>query len=120
MKNIKYPSKPWHDGQRATLIPGLEFMYSSSIKNWVPVTQGFTSETQIEQAFGVKTVEEINTKFQEVETVVTKLDSDIKLSGRIWKTTTKPNNPNSNDIWLDATSGKTFSYDIINDTWIEN
>lgn len=120
MKKITYPSKPWRDGQRAQLIPGLDFIYSSSIKNWVPVTPGFESETQLEQAFGVKTVEEINVKFVQIETTFTKIDSDIALSGRIWKTTTRPTNPNANDVWFDATSGKTFSYDKTNDTWIQN
>lgn len=120
MKSIKYPSKPWRDGQRATLIPGMEFVYSSSVRNWVPVSEGFTDQVQLEQAFGVKTVAEINTKFAEVDAVISKLDSDITLSGRIWKTTGRPTSPNANDIWVDATSGKTFSYDKINDTWIEN
>lgn len=119
MKNIKYPSKPWRDGQTATLIPGMEFMYSASIKNWVPISEGYTSEVQLEQAFGVRTVEELNVKLVEIETTFKNVDSDISLSGRIWKKTTKPISPKPNDIWYDATSAKTFSYDNNNDTWIE-
>lgn len=120
MKNIKYPSKPWADGQRAELISGMDFVYSSSIKNWVPVTPGFEDKQQLTDVFGVSTVQELNTKFETIDETITKIDSDIVLSGRIWKTVNRPSKPNSNDVWFDATTGKTLSYDKTNDTWIEN
>ena len=118
MKNIKYPSKPWKDGQRAELISGLEFIYSSSLKNWVPVTPGYENKTQLTQAFGVETIEELNVKLVSIDTKLVSVDSDIRRSGRIWKTTNTPENPSINDVWIDVT-GNSYYYDVNGDTWIQ-
>jgi hypothetical protein len=118
MQKIKYPAKPWRNGQRAELINGMEFIYSSSVKNWVPVTPGFENKTQLSEVFGVETIQELNEKFVQVDTKFVKIDSDIKQSGRIWKTENTPANPNANDVWIDI-AGSSYYYDANGDTWIQ-
>ena len=119
MNKIKYPPKPWVDGQREKLLPGIDFMYNLALKNWVPISPGYTSEQQLVDNFGVTTLEELNAKFEEIENIQEKLDSDIERSGRIWKTINIPVNPAPNDLWLDFESGKTFSYVAATGAWIE-
>jgi len=131
--NLNYPPKPWRNGQRAMVIPGMEFMYSASTKKWVPITPGYENEEQLQDSFNVSTLVEVAELFKQetskiaaavatvtnVEKSVALLDSDIKLSGRIWKSSSAPSNPNANDIWLDANSGKTFSYNAAAQTWVQ-
>ena len=119
MKSIKYPPKPWQDGQREELIPGIDFMYNAALRNWVPISPGYSSETQLQENFGVKTLQEIETKFAQLQQDQLAQDSDIQQSGRIWKTINIPDNPAPNDLWLDFQTGKTFSYDNANGAWIE-
>lgn len=123
---LKYPAQPWKNGQKAELMQGMYFMYSSAIRKWVPISPGFENEQQLVQSFGVSTVQELNAKFEEVNTVTTilttrteQLDSDIQLSGRIWKTISRPTAPNNNDVWMEQATGKLFSYDATHDTWVE-
>lgn len=118
MTKLNYPSKPWIDGQSASLIPGLDFRYSQSLRKWIPVTPGAVDANQIEEAFEVRTLQALSKKFDNVIEKQAQLDSDIALSGRIWKTTQKPDNPNANDIWYDD-EGKSFSYITATDTWVE-
>lgn len=121
MKNIKYPSKPWRDGQRATLVNGMEFIYSSSLRNWVPVKPGQESVEQVAQSLSVS---DISTKFDEVEdaldSVLSKVAEELATSVKIVKSTTPPANPKANDIWVDADGGKSFSYDAEYETWVES
>lgn len=135
-----YPPKPWTNGMRYMIIPGMEFLYSASTKKWVPVTPGYENEEQLQDSFGVSTIVELaeifkkesvkiaeavatvqqyDTAITTVQSSVVQLDSDVRLSGRIWKTSSAPSSPNPNDIWVDAGSGKTFSYDAIGDTWVQ-
>lgn len=158
---LKYPQKPWKEGQQAELLKGMWFVYSSSMKKWIPVTPGYESQQQLETAFGVSTVVELNTKLADIdeqnrvletktvalesqaqalvtttatltskaqtletktaslETKALSLDSDIQLSGRIWKSSSKPTAPANNDVWMEAASGKLFNYDATYDTWVE-
>lgn len=137
---LNYPSKPWRNGQRAMLIPGMEFMYSSSTKKWVPITPGYENEEQLQDSFNVRTIIELaeifktetakiagslsivskfDNRIQSVEEATAEFDSDITQSGRIWKTGSAPSNPNPNDIWIDTVSGGTFSYDAIGETWVQ-
>lgn len=113
---IKYPPKPWRDGQRERLLPGIDFMYNAALKNWVPITPGYVSSKQLQENFGVSTVEQLSQKF---DAKVSSIDSDIQLSGRIWKTQLPPKSPNKNDVWIDEKSGKTFSYVTASRTWVE-
>ena len=119
MAKLNYPPKPWSEGQRASLLDGMDFMYSQSLKKWVPITPGAVSSAQLEVAFEVRTVQELVTKFDEVTEVQEKLDSEIAQSGRIWKTENRPTTPNKNDIWYDEIEGKTYSYIAATDTWVE-
>ena len=64
---ITYPPKPWSEGQRAFLMEGLEFMYSASLKKWVPITPGYATTEQLSAAFEVETIEQLNTKFAAIE-----------------------------------------------------
>ena len=123
---LNYPPKPWKNGQRASLLPGMEFMYSLSSKKWVPITPGYENEEQLQESFSVSTIVELANVFKEetaktqaVVTRVDRLDSDIVLSGRIWKTDTKPVSPNKNDVWMDPNSGVTFTYNASADAWIQ-
>jgi len=113
---IKYPPKPWRDGQRESLLPGISFMYNAALKNWVPITPGYVSSQQLQDNFGVSTVEALTAKF---DSQISNLDSDIDLSGRIWKTQLPPNSPRKNDIWIDQRTGKTFNYVVASGTWVE-
>jgi len=133
MKNIKYPAKPWTDGQKAELMSGLSFMYSSSLRKWVPISPGAVQTTQIQEAFGVSTVDDLLAKYNTHEIKINELDSDNKVNkvrldnadsdiertGRIWKTLNRPTKPGKNDIWIDETIGKAYSYDYDIDTWIQ-
>ena len=118
-RKMQYPPKPWLDGQRASLMPGIDFIYSQATKKWVPVTPGYVSSSQLQESFGVSSIQELVVKFENTEKRITNLDSDIQLAGRIWKTTNRPDNPKHNDIWIEQTSGKTLSYVRSTDTWIE-
>lgn len=117
MAGLQYPKKPWSDGQKAYLIPGVQFVYSLSMKKWVPVTPGFSSETQIEEAFGVKTAEEVDKLFVDVET----LKEEMIEFGRIWKTPTTPdiNLVNTNDVWIDPVTGVMVYWNGDQKTWIQ-
>jgi len=137
---IKYPPKPWRDGQVEALVQGIDFMYNAALKNWVPISPGFSSKKQLQENFGVETVQQLNDKLAEttskiqtvetrvleneniVNTVVSRvhsIDSDLSLSGRIWKTQTAPQSPSKNDLWFDPTSSKTFSYIYETSAWVE-
>lgn len=130
---IKYPPKPWRDGQIESLVPGIDFMYNAALKNWVPISPGFTSSKQLQDNFGVKTVQQLNDKLSEnstkiqaaevkinvVSSRVDSIDSDLSLSGRIWKTQSAPQSPSKNDLWFDPTTSKTFSYVSESATWVE-
>ena len=119
MAKLNYPPKPWSDGQLASLVGGIDFRYSQSLRKWVPITPGAVNTAQLEVAFEVRTVQELVTKFDEVTIVQDKLDSEIVQSGRIWKTENRPTAPNKNDIWYDENEGKTYSYIGATDTWVE-
>ena len=141
MNKINYPPKPWNNGQRAMLQPGMEFMYSSSTKRWVPITPGYENEEQLQTSFNVSTVVELAEVFknqtskvagyvttinsfdgrmQSVEQTAAQLYEAVELSGRIWKTEEVPINPGPNDLWHDGTTGKTFSYYAESDTWVQH
>lgn len=122
---LNYPALPWVDGQQAEIMPGMNFRYSSSLKKWVPISPRYDNSEQLKEAFDVETVEELNSKFAEVDASVYNLtvkseqaDSDIALSGRIWKTAVRPNNPNNNDIWMHPTDDQIYSYNSEFDTWV--
>ena len=119
MAALKYPPKPWHDGQKHSLINGIDFMYSQSLRKWIPVTPSYVSSSQLDEAFGVSTIQELVQKFEKTEDKFRQVDSDIALGGRIWKTLNRPDNPRSNDIWIEQETGKTFSYVYQSDTWVE-
>lgn len=116
MAKLSYPKKPWTDGQKATLMPGLQFIYSLSLKKWVPITPGSTDEEQIQAAFGVRTAEEVEQLFINVE----QLQHDMFDFGRIWKTQDRPPNDRvyANDVWIDPETGKLLYY-TTSDTWVE-
>ena len=118
---FKYPPKPWEEGQKARLMSNstVEFLYSKSLRKWIPITPGFESKTELEEAYGVSTIQELNTKFVYLEQSQDYQDSDIRLSGRIWKKINTPDNPRENDIWIDPISGKSFNYVEEQDAWIE-
>ena len=97
----------------------VEFLYSKSLRKWIPITPGFESKTELEEAYGVSTIQELNTKFVYLEQSQDYQDSDIQLSGRIWKKINTPDNPRENDIWIDPISGKSFNYVEEQDAWIE-
>lgn len=117
MAKLTYPKKPWTDGQRAMLIPGLQFIYSLSLKKWVPVTPGASTENQIEEAFGVKTAEEVERIFIDVE----QIKNDVIEYGRIWKTEVRPaaSLVANNDVWIDQITAKMFFWNETFQTWIE-
>ena len=123
---LNYPPKPWTNGQKASLMPGMEFMYSSSTRKWVPITPNFENEDQLQESFGVRTIVELAELFKEgtakintFESKLVELKDDIVLSGRIWKSSQAPTNPNANDVWFEIGSGKNYYYDEINKTWIQ-
>ena len=118
---FRYPPKPWSDGQRANLMTSssVEFMYSQSLKKWIPITPGFESKTELQEAYGVSTIEELNTKFFEIDQGQLQQDSDIVRVGRIWKNINKPERPKTNDIWIDPNTNRCFNYVAATDTWIE-
>lgn len=117
MAKIKYPPKPWTDGQKAELQPGIRFLYSLSLRKWVPITPGTVKEEQLDQAFGVKTVAEVEELFKDV----TQLKDDVLQFGRIWITPERPddNEVNDNDVWIDPGFSVMFYWDKYNVTWIQ-
>ena len=115
-KKLSYPPKPWVDGQVASLMPGIEFFYSLSLRKWVPVTPGYSNAEQLQSAFGVSTLSEIKQLF-EVKTQ--QLDSDIERVGRIWKQIDRPQRPKQHDMWYEEISGNFYSYNEKQDTWVE-
>ena len=119
MKSIKYPPKPWKDGQVEKLLSGIDFMYNAALRNWVPISPGYTSEKQLTENFDVKTIAQLNEKFKQIEVDRISIDSDIQLTGRIWKTVGKPPSPRKNDIWIDYETAKTFSYFDETNAWVE-
>ena len=52
---FRYPAKPWSDGQRANLMTSstVEFMYSQSLKKWIPISPGFESKTELQQLLNI-------------------------------------------------------------------
>ena len=117
MAKLVYPKKPWVDGQKANLMTGMQFVYSASLKKWVPITPGFEDSTQLQQAFGVKTVEEVEQIFTDVET----LKEEMLEFGRIWKTEQRPD-PSlvyDNDVWIDPVSGVLVYWKSSANTWIQ-
>lgn len=119
MKNIKYPPKPWYNGQREELIKGIDFIYSQSTKKWVPVTPGYTSKRQLKESFDVETIEDLNAKFKTIDDVIQALDSEIDTKGRIWKTLNRPQGPSPNDLWIDPISNRAYSFNETGNTWVE-
>ena len=116
---IKYPPKPWRDGQVESLIPGIEFMYNLALRNWVPISPGYVSDKQLQKNFGVSTVEELKVRISKSETRIDGIDSDVDYVGRIWKTRLPPNYAKKNDVWIDLTTGKAFTFVGENRTWVE-
>ena len=131
MPKLNYPSKPWSDGQLAYLMTGLQFAYSASLKKWVPITPGTSTENQIEAAFGVRTAAEVEVLFTDVDTIKTDLNTikadnaalgvDLSARGKIWKTEQRPSTTevNNNDVWIDQVSAKLFFYNQSEDVWIQ-
>ena len=115
-KQLRYPAKPWVDGQIASLMPGIEFAYSLSLRKWVPVSPGFAKSEQIQDAFGVSTITEVKQLFEQK---TQQLDSDIDRAGRIWKQTVRPAQPKQHDMWFEENTGNFYSYDSKQDTWVE-
>jgi hypothetical protein len=115
-KRLQYPPKPWDDGQIASLIPGIEFIYSLSLKKWVPLSPGYNSGSQLNDAFGVSTITEVKQLF---ETKTQQLDSEIEQAGRIWKQFDRPVRPKRHDMWYEENTGNFYSYNDIEDTWVE-
>lgn len=116
MRKLNYPPKPWKDGQIAKLQAGVSFAYSFSLKKWIPITPGFENTQQIESGFGVKTAEEVEKIFEEVDT----LKAEIIEFGRIWKTEKRPpdDQANLNDVWIDPETGKLLYY-TDGEVWIQ-
>ena len=116
MAKLTYPKKPWTDGQKAYLMTGLQFIYSLSLRKWVPITPGSTDEEQIQAAFGVRTAEEVDQLFINVD----QLKSDVIEFGRIWKTQQQPpaSDVHTNDVWIDPQTGRLLYY-TTGDTWVE-
>lgn len=114
---IKYPPKPWTDGQKAELQPGLRFVYSGSLRKWVPITPDTFKEEEISKAFGVTTVAEVEDIFKDVTT----LKEEMLEFGRIWTTDVRPNlsEVHDNDIWIDPIYSRMFWWDGTNGTWIQ-
>ena len=116
---IKYPPKPWVDEQRAFLIKGVEFLYNRALNKWVPITPGYSSNKQIQEVFGdaslLDLIERINKNTADIQNLSDNLDDN----GKIWKTINKPQTPNENDIWIDLNTGKTFTYVITTQAWVE-
>jgi len=120
MRNLNYPAKPWKDGQRANLISDIEFMYSQSLKKWVPITPGTIDNSQITEAFGVNSINELLAKFNQLEKNVINLDSDLKYNGRIWKSTDAPlKGVYDNDVWIDTDLNKMYSWNAEGEIWVE-
>ena len=117
MANLVYPKKPWVDGQKANLMTGMQFVYSASMKKWVPITPGFESDAQLQEAFGVKTIEEVEQIFTDVET----LKEDMLEFGRIWNTPERPDESlvNNNDIWIDPNDTKLYFWNGNIGAWIQ-
>ena len=120
MAKLNYPSKPWNDGQRAMLLPDLQFAYSQSLKKWVPISPGTVDNSQIEEAFGVSSINELLEKFTNLDVRVNSIDSDLKYYGRIWKTAEPPlTNVNDNDVWVDIDTNIMYSWDENSAVWIQ-
>lgn len=143
MNNIRYPSRPWSDGQVATLMPGMDFIFSSSLKKWVPITPGTESKSQLQESFGVSSldalydlfniekdklskaflkIKDIENDLSNTKDKVEELQIDISNSGRIWKSNVAPdiaNIVNDYDIWIDSTSLDMFYYDFNVKTWVQ-
>ena len=117
MAKLVYPKKPWVDGQKANLLTGMQFIYSASMKKWVPITPGFEDRNQIEEAFGVRTVEEVERIFTDVDT----LKEDMLEFGRIWNTPEKPNLDlvHNNDIWIDPNDTKLYFWNGDIGAWVQ-
>ena len=120
MAKLNYPSKPWEDGQRAMLLPDLQFAYSQSLKKWVPISPGTVDNSQIEEAFGVSSINELLEKFTNLDVRVNSIDSDLKYHGRIWKTAEPPlTNVKHNDVWVDIDSNIMYNWDENSAVWIQ-
>ena len=117
--SIKYPPKPWRDGQIESLVSGIDFMYNAALKNWVPISPGFSNRKQLQEIYGSDDVNVIKAQVYTIESKLVNVDSDIELSGRIWKTRLPPNTPHNNDVWIDLTTGKVFSYVAKTGAWVE-
>ena len=117
MAKLSYPPKPWKDGQKAYLVSDLLFIYSTSLKKWVPITPSFNDSNQLEQAFGVRTAEEVDKLF----TTVDQLKFDMVEFGRIWKTETRPDPAlvYDNDVWIDPATGLLVYWKGSASTWIQ-
>ena len=117
MAKLTYPSKPWKDGQKAYLMPGLQFVYSLSLRKWVPITPGTSTEDQIQEAFGVRTAEEVDKLFLDV----TELQNQLTSRGKVWRTSTRPSitEVSNNDVWIDQDTAKLFFYNASAEAWIQ-
>ena len=117
MTKLNYPSKPWSDGQRAELLPGMQFVFSSSLRKWVPITPGTSTREQLLDAFGVRTAEEVNKLFDDVGN----LQSQLEGRGKVWKTANRPSvaEVKNNDVWIDQETAKLFFYNELADSWIQ-
>ena len=120
MAKLNYPTKPWTDGQIASLVEGMEFMFSGTLRKWIPITPGSSNSSQLESAFRVSTLKELIDKYTIIEKDVSNLDSDIKNKGRIWKTQIAPTtNVYENDVWIDTNQNKMYSWDATGEVWVE-
>ena len=119
-RKLNYPSKPWKDGQKAMLMNDIEFMYSQSLRKWVPITPGTVDNSQIEEAFGVSSINELLAKFTALDVRVNNIDSDLKYNGRIWKTSAAPlEGVYDNDVWIDTDLNKMYSWNAEGEIWVE-
>lgn len=117
MAKLNYPSKPWSEGQRAELMPGMQFIFSSSLRKWVPVSPGTSSRDQLLDAFGVRTAEEVDKLFDDVGDLQSRLEN----GGKLWKTDERPSveEVKNNDVWIDQETAKLFFYNESADSWIQ-
>jgi len=124
MANLNYPDKPWSDGQRAELLPGMQFIFSSSLRKWVPISPGTSSRDQLLDAFGVRTAEEVNKLFDdvgEIQSQVESVQTQLTSRGKVWKTANRPTTKEvkNNDVWIDQETAKLFFYNESADSWIQ-
>lgn len=122
MSSLVYPKKPWKNNQVAFLLPNMEFVYSSSLRKWVPRSPGTVSAPQIETAFGGKSIQEIVQTVEQVDTITEEVDTvkqQVVEFGRIWKSEDAPQYAAPNDLWVEPSTGKLYYWVGDQETWMQ-